>query len=46
MKKKSFFENLKTLAMAFFCQRELDFSQIMMAIMSAFAAYRRELKGL
>ena len=38
--------NLKTLAMAFFCQRELDFSQITMAIMSTFAACCHELKGL
>ena len=30
----------------FFCQRELDFSQITTAIMSTFAACCRELKGL
>ena len=46
LKKKSFFENLKTLATAFFCRRELDFSQITMAIASAFAVCCRELKGL
>ena len=32
--------------MAFFCRRELDFSQNTTAITSAFAACRHELKGL
>ena len=44
--RKSLFENLKTLTMAFFCWCELDFSQITTAITSAFATCRHDLKGL